>query len=696
MPENFLNELSIFDISRDYNAAVKHGRFSLLNTSFATLTAAGVSSHANLELRADFCMAGRNKRLEIVDNFTNFTGINRKYITDSGYFDAGLALEEFARLSTEKRVVKEDTLSIISKQIMNDSHELYLYNMLTTWLHAHLYTSQRGENNKLQYKTVPYEDAHIVLPVDGDKLAEHTYTFDLGLPCIESAYRGSAPDYRNAENYFSKPYVLKYNGASDKQEAFYIIHIYGRNRVSSLNYDHCLPGLNPDLVLLDPINTSRTTPHVDFDNVIPYDQPDLIFSWILDYVKLNRVEQHFGSALELIASAAAHPMPSSAEACAWVKAQLVSVLPAFSPTRARIKCALTGEPYYPEAASAELHFSDIASMKSFLQRGAITNYLMWYGLYVLTFEDARTVEHWRAMFAANTDNLFPTMTPGARAMCVSNLIGQEVPTLFGPGCGFYIDSSPLREVTSLTGRAKDGDFPGGVVPINAVYAPVSGALFIGALSGNSIPVQHLKAIQSMVFNDFYYLAGDIALQLANAYRLFGYELTLEDPSSKLRYRPWAPVEQLIIEPASVIFDPMAPDIVKVISSQVRAGRSIPLPPVNNLLRLGNAKLVISKPNIKMNEWRSRKTESAPMVVVNRKAAPVEFKIKSGHSFMRTNMTAKPIPEPVTIKQDFRVDSDRPTPAQPQHIQDTQLPAAAGTDNASAESSAGSPAVPGAE
>jgi len=236
---------------------------------------------ADVKLRTDFQAAMLSKTSVTRKGHSDYSGMNRQYISEQGIFDPGMALSEFARSGLEKRVVRETTLSILTKQTQADSHEAFIYNMLITWVKAYLYNLSGDTDGILRIKRMPYTDSHIKIPIKGD-IEEHMDEYELGPPIEFDDEFEINWDLRNATNYWNRPYVLHYNGTTREQENFYLLHVLGRNINTSLHCDVGIPGLDTSLLLLDPINGRESVPGIP--TISNWTQHVKFWSWIMDYV----------------------------------------------------------------------------------------------------------------------------------------------------------------------------------------------------------------------------------------------------------------------------------------------------------------------------------------------------------------------------------------------------------------------------
>jgi len=121
MSHKFINDLLNVSFLRNYNQNIQGGRFSMVNDSVVTVKAQESSYNCDMSLTSDFQIAGKNKRMDVILGHPDYSGYNRKYITEDGIYDASLALTEFARTTIERRLVKEETFSVVNRQEQGDN-----------------------------------------------------------------------------------------------------------------------------------------------------------------------------------------------------------------------------------------------------------------------------------------------------------------------------------------------------------------------------------------------------------------------------------------------------------------------------------------------------------------------------------------------------------------------------------------------
>nr|WGM49130.1 coat protein [Umbelopsis gibberispora virus 2] len=662
MAKEFISEIANIDFARNRAPVIPEGRFTAVNNTVAIAHHSGESYKTDLSLSADFQMAGRDVRVLDFNGYTSFAGYNKKFINEHGDFDFMSALEEFSRVSIERGVVKSDTYQVLSRHTQADSHEAFLFNMLISWGKARLYLDSNGKDYKFVVVTSPYRDSHCVHPLDAGE-DDHRYEIELKLPVSEDILSAFEWERRNKDNYWNKPFVLHYNGSHPNQEEFYLAHTMGRQKSSSLHFDIDIERPAFKGMLLDAVNCRHQGLPDDFSD-IPWEDADIIWTWIMDYVRLNRLEQAFAACLETFGAVAVQPQWSTLEGCMWQKATISIVLARFSPTRGRVRTVMSGDPYTPFATASEFILREAVAPTQFLTASGVTNYYMWYGLYTLLHNEARQRSVWNTVFTSVSEELQVLYTPMMRAACISVITGREYSTCMNDGCSMYIDMQNMvnyKEIHAL--KRLDNTLPP-TVKLDAIYAPVSGALVLGTMSGDFEVVQHLKAIYQTEPGSIYGKAYELdeLLKIATIYRLFGYDLTVRDNVTGVDKNTWAAVRECIPEPASIEFDPTKITSWSIVGAHQRPGRSAPLPHPAVALTTG-LRIQIQTPSISINRWQQRTEPLRPSVMMTKRKGAVEFKVKASMQFNPVTFTARP--QKSVQEKDFRSEHGPAPPMKPE-------------------------------
>lgn len=673
MPVNFLKSLINFEISKTYLPSISNAVFSLVNNTFAVIRDGFTSYNCELELRTDFQYVGLNKKIKMVSNYTSYYGYNSKYINDDGVYDPSLAFGEFSRNAPEKRFLKNDAIALLKSHTQADSHDAFIYNMLISYGKA-LLCEHTGshENRSFTAKCYGYKDSHTTVL---NKFGTYMSEVDIGLgpPVPISLAEQASWRPRLEDNYFSKPYVIKYNAKDPQQEAFYLLHVLGRSDVSELNFDFPLPALDTNELLIDPIGSEGQVSNDFYD--IPWGSPATIWQYIIDYIVINRLQQVFAATLESFSAMGAHPVFESAEACSWQNARKVLTLSPFSPTRARLGTNLEDSPYVVSPSASDFLLTEAAIPALYLNRGAVLNYMELFGTYAMVHNVSRGRADWYQAYNSYEPNLDGLHSIYSRVISMSSITGHDIVTAMHQGCNVTWDLAPMLRVESIQNYVSHDHVHEKGIPIKGIYAPVSGSLLLGALSGELPAVQHLKAVQEMPhgLDDPLELECDDAVKVANMYRLFGYDMEMIDEKTEREVRPWASAHTCVIEPLSVAVNIGKTSTFLIRDSVRRDGRSAPMPHVFSLLAGDKACLTIRTPTIKVAKMQRRTSPARPFIGRNGKVAPLSYTVSSMYTARQITFKAKEIAQQYTRPSGFRLAETDVPPRLPEPIRVTGDP-----------------------
>jgi hypothetical protein len=674
MPSKILSTILDFDVSKTYLPAIKNATFSLVNRTLAVLRDGFTSYKCDLELRTDFQYTGINKFVTFVPNSTYYYGFNKKFIDDFGVYDPMQALGEFSRVAPDKRIIKGDIIALLGSHTQIDSHDAFLYNMLISYGKALL--SKFDTKNKDTFKATcfGYKDTHTAV-FNRYGGIQTDFEIELGPPVTMEELEKTLWDLRTEENYFKRPYVLHYNAADPNQEAFYLWHVLGRKQTSQLNFDVSLPGLETSNLLLDPIGGKNTLPY-DFQ-AINWNEPDLLWQWIMDYVRLNRLMQPFSAVLESFSAMGPQPLFESAEAHAWQYAVRTLTLSKFSPTRARFRTNLEGEPYSTSTTAIELSLSELAQPNLYLHRSALVNYYELYGLYAMVQNISRGRADYYNAYTSNEDGYSVFNSIYSRAISVSSITGLEIISTMHSSCNVTWDLSAMREVQDVPNYESYDNLHSGGIKVKGIYAPVTGSLIIGAVAGELPAIQHLKAVQKLPsdIEQPQFLTADQVLLISNAYRLFGNDTRFISEMTDTEINPWASATNCIIEPCSITTNLGKVSKFMALDNQARSGRKHIIPNIHSLLSAKTVTLCIQRPSLKVTEFRSRTLPARPYLGKNIFVAPLEYTVNAMYTSGIVKFRSKEMPQDIIRPSGFRVSEASYPPVHPEgrHIQADPTP-----------------------
>jgi hypothetical protein len=217
------------------------------------------------------------------------------------------------------------------------------------------------------------------------------------------------------------------------------------------------------------------------------------------------------------------------------------------------------------------------------------------------------------------------------------------------GAGMYISMRDMEDLVHITHTAAGTSGEHAQVLIDGLYAPVSGSLVLGTMSGELDTVQHLKSQYRVDFRGTRTEIYDRVelTKVANIYRLFGHNVTLFDIITQEQIQPWASVNECIIEPSSISFDPCQVKKLSIGWSDMREGRAVPLPALGALAVDGYIEVTIQKPHIEPIEFRTAQKTIKCYVTSKREKKPLPIRIKSNYSYRPETFQAR---KTLTYKQ----------------------------------------------
>jgi hypothetical protein len=629
----FIENAVHFKLTNNYNQRLQQGRFSVLaDYQVAASTVVG-NFVADLKSTESFQFVGKKKRLEMKSSYSDYSGINKKFINDDGVFEPAMALAEFARAGAERRLIKEDTLSLLRGQSHTDSHEAFLYNMLISWFRAEINMQNGDTDGILRVRGSDYRDSHVSVTLDRPG-PEHLYSIPLEAPMPAEIVLDDGWNYRNNVNHWHFPYVVKYSAATKEQEYFYLSHLCGRANARELNGEFNFPPLSRVLTALEPVGGVQTIfeeePNIDWGH-----SPKM-WTWIIDYVVLNRLEQQFAAVFETFVSATVQPLPHTMEATTWWHLTSEVVLPVFAPTRAKISLALEGEPFVPFASAFEFTMSDGRAPSQFVVASAICNYYMYLGLYAMIDNHAQTIDDWHIAANCHIEELYALKTPYAKAVAISVITGKEFETMMNEGCYYRPVVEELALVDTFEIAEHFDDSVGDRVKLDYLPTYVSGALVIGTIVDTFDSLSHLTGVQQIKPKDLRSeeFAFRPALQFASLYRTYGHDVSIAKTRGGQGFTPYASVKTSIIDPYSMRFETDRDFKVYDFESSRRDGRHASLPNASVLMNTEKVTVSITKPVLTLCCWGDKNAPLQPVRFMQRSAKTVSFNVRAGASSNR--------------------------------------------------------------
>jgi len=634
MLSEYINSFAKLGVGAAFEPKFGDGRFTMVNRTRAIMGLGDMKYSVGLRLASHFQFTGAKFAITRPVPRSNFYGYNKKYIDEDGVYDPLRAIDEYSRTVPGMRLNKEDLRALASTDNIVDSQEAYIYNMLVSWLKARLYVDMKGKDGKVSISKSDFMDSHIGYSMTGD-YGDKDYIITLGPPAGEddTPYK---MEYRDSANFWSRPYVMKYSSNSVEQVSFYMAHVLGSAGTSGLSADIPIDPLSFDELLLDPIGMAPSGVLKLFGEY--WQRPNVIWLWIMDYVRLNRVEQEFASALELLGAIATQPLPSYHESILWSKAITVVNLSRFSPTRARVPTNLGGEPNVHDLNASTFTFDEGKAPSNFITVSSILTYAFWVGIYGMVSNYSEDCKSWDDVFASSDAELGILNTIEARAAMISLVTGKETMSCFTTNCHLTYDLSAMYGIKRLVvDKVYDDEHPGYLL-FDTVPEYVSGSLLLGAVSSDYPILQHLAPKQSFQVNRQGLVEATTAAKIANAYRLFGHEVQIEHFRSGELYPVYANAEDSVIAVYELFARTRTFDLMRVTSSHAREGRHVDIPDAIHLDTYGECHIVIDMPVIDVCAWKQRQLVHRPTTMVDSRRVPTTFRVGSTSGFEKSRFS----------------------------------------------------------
>nr|QIP68081.1 coat protein [Erysiphales associated totivirus 20] len=579
----------------------KKAAMTFTTSAVADMDISGRRYTSILEMPTDFQMSVLSPAVWETCGRADVSGYNKKVIGANGRFSMVQAYNENGQRGNNVRVGREKSMEMDATLGDYDSQEAFIYNMLVSWLKALL--SEDAVDGKIKFDQKGFSDSHVKYGL-GNGLGDVTLDVTLGAPAPTLHARAIAQ--RDDLNYWTLPYVLKYNAVTLDQQAFYIAHVFGRERPSKLSFEFRIPSINVDALLLEPLGND-VEDETDFDQ-IDWTNAELMYTWIRDYVELNRCYKAFSAAMDLLGSLAFNPMPSYHEGIWWNNLLPIVHLAPFTPTRARVAATLDGEMLIDEVDSVDFFRSESLNPIAFLANSALGNYAVMMGLYMVLKNASYDYEDWTMALAAINEDTAMTRGIETRAQLISIVFGKEVTSLATDNCHMDFDFSGMdnnglniRNMTVL-----DPDY----VPadkIELVVPYVSGSLFAGCINTELDGYQHLKGVSTVSIPERKTMGLRDSFTIANAYRLFGHQINIRDKRTDRHLEIWTNYREFYLPYFSFEQQYTDSDTFQIISSNQRSGRHDDI--LNaRMLRSGDVlTLTISRVEIRMADYGCKST-----------------------------------------------------------------------------------------
>lgn len=648
----YIKNVLAYAYERNRDVKLTDGNFTLLNKFSATVDMVINKFTANVESSTDFQFTGINTEVFTTDTVTDYSGYNKKYINEDGTYNFEAALAEFGSLPTGRKLGKEEIQSAVKATVGADSHESFIYNMLVSWLMARLYVDTGSSDKVLKIKQTGLIDTH----VNQTWFNNPATTIEIKLGPPNPSAETIEINFRNSSNYWTLPYVLRYPAENINQTTFYMAHTLGREGKSLLNVDIPIEGIDTSQLLFDPLGGYQHMMN-DFNNV-PWNKPDIIWQWIIEYVRLNRLEHAFAASFELLGSLCVQPIGTFHESIFWHGMVTNVHLAKFQPTRARIRTNLDGEPFARSTMAHEFMVDTTSQPSHYITDAAVYNYAFMLATPAILNAASNAYDNPFDVFYGGHEYMDVFKSQFAKTAVVSSLFEKEMPTNANPAAyTTYTFGGLVNPQIDLQYIDKSAT---SVVSLQTIPPYLSGGLLMGSVSLETSLTRHLKQHHSIKIDNKLLLNPEEALKLATMYRCFGYDTPISRMWSNVSFITYAGSHDWIV--SALPFDQYTTegDLLKIDDPIRRDGVGTQLPSIH-AVRGHTITTSYTMPTIDVVQMKGRKTPLVTRLILKKPETNITFRVKAANSFIKQITTRSMDIKPVQGFQQARTD---PAPSIP--------------------------------
>jgi hypothetical protein len=527
--------------------------------------------------------------------------------------------------------------------------------------------------NDVSYLVKNYRDSHVIMSDDQDGMTFRTVTVAAGPPNGNdpSGDNGDRPANFSAGNLGAADHThvvyIPWLGA--QANTFYYLHVLGRDDGDAhpANFMFNIPGVNLTRFVFRWDAGEHNGP-ADYapPNDVGWTSPDTIWSYIIAYVKLNRVESTFAHVHEVMCRTCFYPEAASAEGWTYKKAGLDVYLPEPAYYRGKYEPLLKGEPYSSTAIGVELTFLDQLTAFKEVITGGLINYTSLLGLWATFYEYTLHYQDMNVAYTHCNADYTQLSEPHAQmAFAVGALTGRDPMTMFEPNIGvkFDIRTYMLGGLHSWVRESTTGaDVTGFDIQdhrlntVGSFHAPVSPSLLYGkvasVLTGTAHCTDGFKMADLNADTLFDY---ESALRIVNAYRLFGIDVTLKETTGEQNeFTPWSPAHTVGIQPNSIAHDARLNTQYIVIGSSQRERYNTRVSDVQDALHSGTIEFSVMVTSIKFKMALSARHAASTIYRKTRNLPRINIKVSAGGTVAaKLEPIERPRPEaPIAGEQDF--------------------------------------------
>lgn len=672
------------DATHSYTrATVPLGSFDVRSTALAKLNSGNGNFQTVIENSICFTATGVKSKVHTSPGYADYRGCNAELITPSGRIDLDKLEKAIGTNKGIDAANQRNFITALKTANTNDSHHAILLNMCQSYVNAvfkdhtrqtrdniganhydakgraatYLNPGADGNPNRINLAAANdqtellvkyYRDSHVIAGEVENAGSFGRTTVPLGPPndTDPSGGDGDRPADYNPANIANADHsnVVYIEWLGPRANTFYYLHVGGRTDADDTwaNYLYNVPGLAVNRFVF---RWNAGTHNAEADYAAPdeveWDNPDIIWAYIISYVKLNHLESTLANVHEIVCRTTFYPEAASAEGFSYRKAGLDIYIPEPAYFRGKFDHVLRGEPFGLNKVGIELSFLDQTTAMKDIIMGGLLNYTSLVGLWALYFEYS---QHYNQLSVAYAQCIaqYPQLAQPHEQMAfaVGAVTGRDPNTMFEVGIGVTFNFYDYMEgmLTPYVRPSYDGanvdDFNiqgNQLDTVGTLHCPVSPCLLYGKLNGILTGTSHLAP--SFEYNAMHpdqVLDFPTVLKLTNAMRLFGRDVTLKQTTGdQSEVTPWSPAHMVGIQPFSIDYSPDYNTQYLVVGSDQRENYGARVPGLIDMMHNGNISFSIDTRSIQFGMAMSGRHSAATVYRRNRSIPQINIKVSAG-------------------------------------------------------------------
>jgi len=407
-----------------------------------------------------------------------------------------------------------------------------------------------------------YADSHLIVT----KFADESASVDVMVPLTEPSDVDPAGDdfvFAFSFNAMStdRDEVVMLPHISSKAYTWYIKHVAPKTTESELNFDLRLPGVEPHKLSVR--TTSGNDPVYAPSEDVDWTDASSMWSWLSAYVVENRVESHFAAALEIFSSVVYRPLADTAEGFLYSTMPTEIVLPRPRYYSARFPGLLEDDPWMVPSEAHSMLLRVGVEAHAVLAMAGVSNYVAHIGAAATAFEGTLVEDDLALAISRGIHaNAYMDKASEQRAACIYAVLGREVQTALTSGMGVrypirqvaHFDRHPhARRPTSASDTLGFDYNDNGLGFGGKLVLPASPALLYGHCSAQLTSLVPFLAGYNISFPNGRdtILQLEEAYQIANVYRMAGYDPVFESVQTGDEVRPFSSLKAIALQLSSM-------------------------------------------------------------------------------------------------------------------------------------------------